>query len=148
MRIKRCPMTFHNILSKTLRGDALEAFNMAVDFRNQLLKNGLYTVSPPMFQLKSDQDQTDLTLYMSLNMAIEVKSSSAYTFDKTLKIDDGLLIRHFYMDEPLDQSYDLLREAASALNVSIDENFYHVCLDLYGEKMLDIYAQISGDAHD
>lgn len=146
MRIKRCPMTFNNMISKEVSGDVKTIFNKAQGFRNALIKNGLYTVSPLVYQMYDMVGaEGTFKLYMSLNQPIELNDGTDYEFEKLLQITDGLTIRHYDMEIPFEESYNILLEAADAIDVKLDTDYYHIHLNLYGESMVDIYAPIIED---
>jgi hypothetical protein len=55
---------------------------------------------------------------------------------------DGLIFRHADLDEPIEESYDLLRAAAQAHHITLQEPFINIYLDVYGDGIIDIYAPI------
>ncbi len=146
MRIDRSAMKFNNVISSDVEGDVKDIFIMAQGFRNQILKSGLYTIAPLVYKVAIRNDGVcKMTLFLSLNMGVTLKENNDFSFDKEISFDDGLSIRHYDMETSLSESYKLLQAAAEALNVEIDEDYYHIHLNVYGESMADIYAPIIKD---
>ena len=136
MRIKRGPITFNNLISTVVKGDARGIFAEAQKFRNTIIQNGLYTVSPLIYKIQLDT--SSLQLFLSLNQSVDVSSHSDLEFTPLLEFKDGLSIRHDDIESPFETSYQLLKEAAEAINVKIDEDFYHIHFSVFGEEMVDI----------
>ena len=43
-------------------------------------------------------------------------------------------------DGDIEDVYKLIHEVANQNHIKLDSSFYHVCLDVYGDTWLDIYA--------
>lgn len=152
MKIKRAPIVFHHVLSTTSRCKTDEWHLLARDFRNAIIKNNLYSTGPIIYQVSNfdqSENEADYTFFTSVNMELEIDGNDKYQFFKKWTFDDGLSLRHADMDEEMEDSYDLLREAAKNYNLTLAEPFYNIFLDVYGEGMIDIYAPIlKENSHD
>ena len=145
MRIRRNQLTFHNVISTTTSCKADEWYLIARDLRNAVIKNGLYGVGPVIYQTshaENENDELTFTFYLPVNQKIDMPENKKYQFAEKFEINDGLVFRHADLEEPLEESYELLREAAESLNFVLEEPFYNIYLDVYGEGIVDIYAPI------
>lgn len=147
MKIKRCQMSFNNMISLRRRGNIETLFENGQRFRNEILKAGLYTTSPLIYQIDDTNgpEDMDMTLYMALNMGLTLEENSDFAFEKELVFEDGLLIRHYDEEESFKSSYELLESAAEALDVTLDPNYYHIDIKVYDETITDIFAPIVED---
>ncbi|MDX8360753.1 DUF5085 family protein [Cytobacillus sp. IB215316] len=151
MKIKRCPIVFNNIISYTTKCSHDEWPHAARELRNAVIKNGLYGTGPIIYQV-SDFDEAvneaQYTFYIPVNAAVKMAENEKYRFMDKLNIPDGLLIRHADLDESIGQSYQLLQACAEANDFSLQEPFYNIYLDVYGDGIIDIFAPIKEERND
>lgn len=150
MRIRRSPIIFHNVISTKATCSNQEWPQVARDLRNVVLKNGLYGTGPVMYEveLAEDQENLDYTFYIPINEKIELNTNDKYYFTEKLEFEDGLVVRHADMEEPLESSYDIIKMTAEAMKLKLRDNFLNIHLDVYGGSIIDIYAPIIGDETD
>ncbi|WP_243291285.1 DUF5085 domain-containing protein [Bacillus sp. FJAT-47783] len=145
MKIKRCPIVFHNVISTTARCKTDEWYITARDFRNAIIKNGLYSTGPVMYKVTNfdkSANEADYSFYLPINMPLQMDENDQYSFDEIWKFDDGLTLRHADLDDDIEDSYELLRASAKAYKFELEEPFYNIYLDVYGDGIIDIYAPI------
>ncbi len=145
MKIKRCPIIFQNVISTSTRCKTNEWHITAREFRNAIIKNGLYSTGPIIYKIShfdESLNEADYTFYIPINTPLEMEDNDKYCFYELWKFDDGLAFRHADLDDDLEVSYELLQAAAKANKFELEESFYHIYLDVYGEGIIDIYAPI------
>ncbi|WP_186580194.1 DUF5085 family protein [Aquibacillus kalidii] len=152
MNVKRAPVIFHNVISTTAICHVSEWHLLASDLRNAVISNGLYGTGPILYQIKDlnkENQKAEYTFYLPINQPIDMPENDKFRFIKKLEFKDGLVSRHAYLDEPLDFTYGLLGETAKLMDVNLQEPYFHIYLDVYGDGIIDVYAPITqGDLND
>lgn len=151
MKIKRCPVIFHNIISTTMVCKRSEWHRVVQATRNAILLQHLYSTGPVVYQASQSQNQSEeveLTLYMPVNRPVELQENSRFTFQETMHLKDGLVLRHADLDDDIELSYEWLRIGAESNQLKLVEPFYHIYLDVYGEGIIDIFAPIAQEEPD
>lgn len=146
MKIKRTGLNFHNVISARAMCKENEWYETARDLRNAVIRNGLYGTGPVIYQIQPKDEGAEATEYifhLPVNEPVDMKENEQYSFIEQLNYDDGLVIRHADMDEDIEDSYELLRASAEAFGLELQEPYYHIYLDVYGDEgIIDIYAPI------
>lgn len=151
MKIKRCPIIFHNVISTTVDCKRSEWHRVVQATRNAILLQDLYSTGPVIYQAAQTEEQNDdvkLTLYMPVNRSVKLQDNSRFKFEETMICEDGLVLRHADLDDDIELSYEWLRICAESHQFKLMEPFYHIYLDVYGEGMIDIYAPIAKEEPD
>lgn len=149
MRIKRCPVEFNNVISTKARCRFNEWPMVAKELRNAVILNGLYGTGPIIYQVKGIEEsrgEAEYTFYLPVNEQIDMPENDKYTFYERWRLEDGLTFRHADLDEDIEVAYDFLRMAAKDNQLELEEPYYHIYLDVYGEGIIDIYAPIVKEA--
>lgn len=152
MRIRRCPIVFHNVISASAICGPNEWHQTVKDLRNAILVNGLYGTGPVIFQAakqnKSDTE-AEYQFYIPVNRPILMPDNEQYSYTELWKYEDGLVLRHADLEDDIEESYEVLRACAEANQVQLQEPFYNIYLDVYGDGIIDIFAPIiKGDSND
>ncbi|UFT99210.1 DUF5085 family protein [Radiobacillus kanasensis] len=145
MKIKRCPLTFHNVISATSTCKPSEWHHSAQDLRNAIIRNELYGTGPTIYQVSTNlgsQESAEYTFHVPVNEPVKIDLNETYRFTKELTFEDGLVIRHADLDEDMEESYQILRLCAEEYGLELEEPFYNIYLDVYGGGIIDIYAPI------
>lgn len=149
MKIKRCPVMFHNVISAKFTGKADQWYESAQGLRNAVIRNGLYGTGPIMYQVgetDAGSGKVDYMFYIPVSEPVVMKESEQYGFEETWIVEDALVLRHADLDESLDESYQMLRACAEANDLTLQESFYHIYLDVFGGGVIDICAPIAKEA--
>ncbi|WP_338470832.1 DUF5085 family protein [Niallia sp. XMNu-256] len=153
MTIKRTSLVFHNVIQTKNTSCKVDEWPLiARDLRNHVIKNGLYATGPVFYQVShfnKEQHEAEYTFYVPVNAPVNIPENSQYQFTELLQYKDGLLFRLTDMEADIEIAYEFLKAAAQDLNLTLQEPFYNIYLDVYGEGIIDIFAPILGeDAHD
>ena len=145
MKIKRCPVIFNNVISTEVKCKPEEWYHAALDLRNAVIKNGLYGTGPIIYQVgqyDERKDEAEFRFYLPVNAPISMPENDKYHFDEEFLLTDGLVIRHADLDDDLEESYELLEACAGENGFVLQEPYYHIYLDVFGDGIIDIFAPI------
>ncbi|THF73929.1 DUF5085 domain-containing protein [Cohnella fermenti] len=146
MKIKRCPVVLHNVISTKARCRIDEWDVPARELRNAIVKNGLYGTGPIVYQVYGydpSSEEADYVFMLPVSQPINMPENGKFGFVREWEHQDGFVLRHADPDDDIEQSYEILRACAHANQVRLQEPFYHIYLDVYGEGIIDIYAPIA-----
>lgn len=136
---------FNNVISAKMKAKPEEWYEGAQGMRNAIVRNGLYGTGPVMFQVGEQDGQSgkaEYTFYIPVNEPVVMKENEQYHFTETWIVKDALVLRHADLDEPIERSYQLLRACAEANQLTLEEPFYNIYLDVFGDGIIDICAPI------
>ncbi|XID94303.1 DUF5085 family protein [Paenibacillaceae bacterium WGS1546] len=145
MKIKRSSLMFNNVIQLTTPCKLNEWDWAAREFRNVIIKNNLYATGPTIYQvadLNLETNEAVFTFCMPVNEPLQMPNNDKFGFEEVWHIPDGLLMRHADLDDDLEQSYEIVRACAEANDIRLQEPFYNIYLDVYGDGVIDIYAPI------
>ncbi len=145
MKIKRGPLVFHNVISAQITCGVKEWMQHAQEFRNAILTNGLYGTGPVFYQvspIEGNEREAQFSFYLPVNQKVEMEVNDTFSFIEEWRMDDGLMLRHADLDEDLDDTYTILHTCAHNYELQLEEPFYHIYLDVYGEGIVDVFAPI------
>lgn len=117
----------------------------AIALRNQVVHNGIYPIGPVLYTYKPLEDKPDYGEYtysVPVNTRVELGGKSPYEYIDAFLIDSALSVRFTDDDGDIEEAYRFIKEYAAEHHITLDDSFYHVCLDVYGDMWLDIYAPI------
>lgn len=149
MKIKRCPIIFHNVISHKTVCKVDEWHLAARRLRNAIIQNGLYSTGPIIYKVSNLNEETleaEYSFFVPMNASVDMEENEYYTFMKTLEFEDGLLLRHADLDDDIGESYSILQECAKELDYTLTDSFYNIYLDVYGDGVIDIFAPIAKGA--
>lgn len=145
MKIRRCPLVFNNVISANLKCKVDDWYELAAEFRNRIIRSGLYVTGPVIYKYENFNnidDDVNFTFYLPVNEPINMAKNDIFNFYKLWKIEDGLAIRHADLDEDIEEDNKILKACAIANKCKLQEPFYNIYLDVYGGGIIDIYAPI------
>lgn len=144
MQIKRKKIEFHNVISIKSILENEDWFFLAEDLRKYIVEGGLYQTGPVFYQIKDveESNKKEYTIFMPINALVNVKKESNIKFYPEFKIEDALVLRHADITEGIEPSYALIEDCATKNNINIDNSYYNIFLNVYGEGMIDIVAPI------
>lgn len=144
MKIKRCPLIFHNMLSMSIECNEDELNDELIKFKYAILQNDLVPRGPIIYRLEKLENRLEnkYIFLIAVDRVIKLNENDIFHFIEEFKIEDGLSIRHADLDESLNASYDFLDMVAKSLHICLQKPFYNIYLDVYGGGLIDIYAPI------
>lgn len=148
MNIKRGALAFNNVLSAELRCNVDTWYQQYIFFNNSVIENKLYATGPiiyKVFNFDKNTNEADYIFYLPINKEVEVEPDSMFKFQKKFVYEDGLSLRHVYLDEDIEKTNNKIRECAKLNNFKLEEPFYNIYLDVYGGGIIEVYAPILED---
>jgi len=145
MKIKRCPILLNNVISAQVTAKPEDWWVSAQGLRNAIIRNDLYGTGPVMYTvgpIDPETNQVDYHFYIPVSQPVSMEENKQYEFEETWLLQDALVLRHADMDEDLEESYVLLRQCAEANELTLQEPFYNIYLDVFGGGVIDICAPI------
>ena len=145
MSIRRCALMFENVVSRSGQGSYEKWQDQIVQFRNSIIKNELYATGPIFYKIsKMENDEYKYTIYVPVNEKLNIndKDKEDYEFTERFFIKDGLTMKDYGFEDDLEDTDRILRECAENHNLKLTEEFYHISIDVYGEKIIQTYAPI------
>ena len=89
MKIKRCPLVLHHVISTQAVCKREEWHHVARDMRNAVIKNELYATGPIIFQASDvldDRDEAIFRLYLPVNEPVDMPRNDKYSFHATWQL--------------------------------------------------------------
>lgn len=143
MGIKRGPLEFHNVIGMKVTGTFEEMQQKTMTLRNEVVRCGAYGIGPVLYQMTEQQEETaEYTIYMPLNVPVDSVEKAGYLYWDELRIEDGIKYREPDPDDASDDPDEVLMMAAEANGLLLQKPFYYICLNVFGESLIDIYAPI------
>ncbi|MEK4523007.1 DUF5085 family protein [Psychrobacillus sp. FSL W7-1493] len=145
MGIELCALMFENLLVYKTEGKK-ESWQEGIYYLDDIaLSKDVYRNGPLFFSYKgNDTDQTlgEFTYYLPISSPVEVTEDSDFTFQKDFKLDRALLLRQ--ADEKLDINiaFAEVQAFSNENNLEIEDYFYCILLNVYGEYIVDLYAPL------
>ncbi|MDE5415235.1 hypothetical protein [Alkalihalobacterium chitinilyticum] len=145
MIIEKRALQFDNLLvyEKTqLRTDWQEGFFMMEDL---LLSGGIYKTGPVIFSVAPTEGENSyghFTYYLPINEAVRLENEPQFRFEPTFQVEDALVLRQANEEVDFQAAYEKVREYASEQGILLEETFYCVLLEVYGDIIIDLYVPI------
>lgn len=145
MSIRRCALAFENVLSRSGQGNYEKWQDQIYEFRDSIIKNELYPTGPIFYKIvKLENNQYKYTISIPVNRKVKIddKNKGDYEFVEKLFFKDGLTMKDYGFEDDLDDTNKILKECAHKNNLKLTGEFYHISIDIYGEKVVQTYAPI------
>ncbi|WP_416151671.1 hypothetical protein ACM26V_12140 [Salipaludibacillus sp. HK11] len=110
-----------------------------------ILAEGIYQNGPVFFSVvpsKGEEKYGDFTYYLPINGAVRLEDEPDFHFERNFYVEEALVMRQ--ADQALDfyAAIDQLKDYANEQNITIDDIFYCVLLEVYGDIIIDLYIPI------
>ncbi len=146
MRIKKKSLSMNNVICITGEMEGNEWVDLARDLRDLVISHGLYPTGPLVYQREEgDNDKSIYRFYMPVNNPIILKDDKLdreVTFLTELYSKEGLVIRHAEPEEGFESDYIMLESCAAANKLKLKKPYYHICMNMYGEQIVDVFAPL------
>lgn len=145
MKIKKSHVIFNNVLSVQTKCKKDEWSYDVQDLRNAVIKSGLYGTGPIIYKILNydkETDETEYTFYLPISAPIELKNEDKFKFYEKLDINEALLLQHVEADDEMEEANVILKQYAEANGLVLEEPFYNIYIDVYGDGLIDVCAPI------
>lgn len=129
--------------TKDRRENWLEGVKVMEDFpfNHEVYKNG-----PVFFSFEADPNQGDeglFTYYLPINDQVDFEENiTDFAYLDTFHLDRSILMRQAQEEVDFRAAYKKIREYAKAQNLTTEDSFVCVLLEVYGEYMIDLYVPL------
>ncbi|MEZ0119552.1 DUF5085 family protein [Heyndrickxia faecalis] len=121
-----------------------------LSLRANLVNEEIYYTSPVIFTIEEMENEPSFgkyTYYLGINGQVEIPENAFYKQLDYLEITPAIYVRCPEVEE-IEDAYMLLEGYAARNGLEIEKPFYHVCLDVFDDVMMDIYAKVKEVATD
>ena len=126
-----------------------EIDKVALILRQAVIEKGLYPTGPIVYQQEQLKDgKWEYTLYVSVNAPVKIEQEGEIIFIPKLKVEHGLCMRHMSMDDDVMKDYIILEMCAEKNHMKLVKPYYQICMNVYGETIIDVFAPICGEEKD
>lgn len=146
MKFKTRELSLQNLIGFSLSLEPKEDFfeRLSKDskvFKIQMIENGFYTDGPIFYQYNPQKEEQDVLVFTTVGNKLELRGEnrSNIFFQETLDLITDFYYRHYDQEEPI--PYDEIEEKISTSGYKLI-NIIHVILDLYGDKVIDLYCEV------
>lgn len=145
MRYEIRSLTFDHVLTyqtRQLRKEWQEGILFMEDF--ELIKD-IYQNGPVFFSVEPEQDEEgfgNFTYYLPMNEAVVVEEDPHFAYLPQLHIEEAVVLRQAEQTIDFHAAYDKVKQYAKDSGIDLEETFYCVLLEVYGEYIIDLYVPV------
>lgn len=147
MGIELCSLVFDNVLSFQVK-DKKENWQEGISLlENFTLNNEVYKNGPIFFSYKEDSNDRENGLfnyYLPISTAVVLHEDTNFSFIEHLEVERALLLRQAEQEVDFTAAYDKVKSYALENEMELEDNYYCVLLDVYGEYIIDLYVPVKG----
>lgn len=143
MIVKKKTLAMNNVVCVKNIMKQEEISKAALVLRTAIIEKGLYPTGPVVYQKTAlENGEYEYKLYVSVNHPVEIKEERGISFIPKLQIKEGLCMRHLSEDDDVEKEYLILEECAKKNHLGLKRPFFHICMNVYGETVIDIFAPV------
>ncbi|MDL4841961.1 hypothetical protein [Aquibacillus rhizosphaerae] len=151
MDIKRGSLYFDHLMTYSMKGKKEEWQEGFAILEELELEQRVYKNGPVFFTFKAHDtgDKGEFTYYRPINEKVEMAGDSDIQYKEKVDVRDALLLRQAEHYQDFNQAYDSIKNYATESEVDVEDSFYCVLLEVYGDIILDLYVPVlgSGESH-
>lgn len=137
MHIKLKGLIIHNLLL-TKVGNEAEIIPLANSLKKHIIKQDFYPTGPTIYTHEKNEGYR---VGVTVNAGVILEEENVLSFQEKIELPKCIYVR--VVDEDMDKVYKKMYEYAKENNLEVIDNiFYHVLLDVYGEVITDVYLQV------
>lgn len=147
MGIEMCSLVFDNILTYKVEQKKRDWQDGIYTMEDFTLNKDVYKNGPLFFSFEqnaTDPESGQFTYYLPINSPVELSEENEFAFEESLILDRALLLRQ--ADEEVDfyAAYEKIKSYANAHKMEMEDTYYCVLLEVYGDYIIDLYVPIKG----
>ena len=110
-------------------------------FKKHLLANDYYFDGPTYFIYSPFEEEQQITVFTTIGNKVVIRgdNSSGIYFQEHLNLMTDYCYRHYDQEEPI--PYQAIEEEIKKAGLKL-LRIYHVILDLYGDRVIDLYCEV------
>ncbi|WP_249872494.1 hypothetical protein [Oceanobacillus saliphilus] len=151
MNIEVRSLQFDNLLvyeTRQLRKDWQEGIFLMEDFT---LANDIYKNGPIFFSVAPEQNEEKFghfTYYLPINEPVKLDDETHYQFHENFYVREALVMRQADQEVDFHAAYQKIKDYAAKVNIPIEDTFYCVLLEVYGDFIIDLYIPIQNRSNE
>ncbi len=145
MNIEVRPLIFDNLLvceTKQLRTEWQEDLFLMEDFT---LTEDIYKNGPVFFSVTSEKNEDKFghfTYYLPINDGVTLEDEAHFQFHEAFIIEKALVMRQADQEVDFHGAYQKIKDYALKENIGIEDTYFVVLLEVYGDIIIDLYVPI------
>lgn len=150
MIVKKKTLAMNNVICAKSTMKQEDMWKAALVMRTAIIEKGLYPTGPVVYQKTAlESGEHEYKLYVSVSHPVDIKEEGEISFLPKLEVTEGLCMRHLSEDDDVEKEYLILEECARKNHMKLEKPFFHICMNVYGETVIDIFAPIcEGEEND
>ncbi|GAE95509.1 hypothetical protein JCM21714_4787 [Gracilibacillus boraciitolerans JCM 21714] len=110
-----------------------------------IITEGIYQNGPIFFSVsptKNEEKYGDFTYYMPINGAVSLENETDFHFVRDFFVEEALVMRQADQEIDFYAAKEKLEDYAAESNIKLDDTFYMVLLEVYGDIIIDLYIPV------
>ncbi|SER67355.1 DUF5085 family protein [Psychrobacillus sp. OK032] len=147
MGIEMASLVFENVLTYEVeqkKADWQDSIYMLEDFtlNKDVYRNG--PISFSFVESSTDEKSGRFTYYLPISSPVVLSDEGDFSFKEVFVLERALLMRQ--ADQELDfyAAYEKVKSYANARGIKLDDTYYCVLLEVYGDYIIDLYVPVIG----
>ncbi|TQR21296.1 DUF5085 family protein [Psychrobacillus vulpis] len=147
MGIELCSLVFDNVLTYKVeqkKEDWQEGIYALEDFT---LNKDVYKNGPLFFsfvQSSRDYKSGSFTYYLPISSPVTLLDETDFSYLDTLVLERALLLRQADQEMDFYSAFEKVKSYANTNQIELDDTYYCVLLEVYGDYIIDLYVPIKG----
>lgn len=140
-----CSLVLENVLTYEVEQKKVEWQDSIYLLEDFTLNKDVYKNGPLAFsfeQSQEDEKSGRFTYYQPISSPVVLSDETDFAFQETLILERALLLRQADQEMDFYVAYDKIKSYARAHQIELDDTYYCVLLDVYGEYIIDLYVPI------
>lgn len=143
--IEMCSLVLENVLTFEIeqkKAEWQDGIFMLEDFTliKDVYKNGPLAFS---FEQSPENEKSGrFTYYQPISSPVVLSDETDFSFQEALILERALLLRQADQEMDFYAAYEKIKSYARAHQIELDDKYYCVLLDVYGEYIIDLYVPI------
>ena len=138
-------LVLDNVLTYEVEQKKEEWQNGVYEMENFTLNKDVYKNGPVVFSCKqntSDKNAGRFTYYLPISSSVVLSDESVFKFQETFVLEKALLLRQADLELDFYAAYEKVISYANSNHLEVEDTYYCVLLEVYGEYMIDLYVPL------
>lgn len=147
MGIGMYSLVFDNVLTYEVEQKKEDWQNGIYEIEEFVLNKDVYKNGPVLFSF--EQNRTDekfgrFTYYLPISSPVVLSDETDFKFQESFVLDRAFLLRQADQEIDFYAAYEKVKSYARANQIEVEDTYYCVLLEVYGEYIIDLYVPIKG----
>jgi len=145
MGIGMYSLVLDNVLTYEVEQKKDDWQNGVYEMENFTLNKDVYKNGPVIFSCKqhtTDKNAGLFTYYLPISSSVVLSDESVFTFKETFVLEKALLLRQADQEIDFYAAYEKVISYANSNKIEVEDTYYCVLLEVYGEYMIDLYVPL------